>query len=194
MEDVTLGTDAVAAMFALREFDEVTRSAVVLHPAFRYWHQAMRRCSRPDDGEQERAFARHLVDFVWAEQVSRSSLDRSWTVICDDRGGLRCAHLRRFVELGQERAGQPCVVSPTEQGVEICTGSERIAMIAAAVAGNALRGHHVQIQGDYFRDESEEATAARALAGHCNLLREYLRDYRRLVLARLRREQQDWPF
>jgi hypothetical protein len=60
--------------------------------------------------------------------------------------------------------------------------------------GNALRGQHVQIQGDYFRDESEEVTAARALAGHCNLLRECLREYPRLVLDRLRHEQQDWPF
>lgn len=66
--------------------------------------------------------------------------------------------------------------------------------IAAAVAGNALRGQHVQIQGDYFRDESDEVTAARALAGHCNLLRACLREYRRLVLARFRREQEDWPF
>lgn len=66
--------------------------------------------------------------------------------------------------------------------------------VAAAVASNALRGQHVQIQGDYFRDESEEVTAARALAYECGLLREHLRDYRRLVLERLRREQQDWPF
>lgn len=66
--------------------------------------------------------------------------------------------------------------------------------IAAAIAGNALRGQHVQIVGDYLRDESEEVTAARALACHCNSLRQCLREYRRLVLARLRREQQDWPF
>ena len=66
--------------------------------------------------------------------------------------------------------------------------------IAAAIARNALRGQHVQIQGDYFHDESDEVTAARALAGHCNLLRQRLRAYRRLVLARLHREQQDWPF
>lgn len=66
--------------------------------------------------------------------------------------------------------------------------------IAAAVAGSALRGQHIEIQGDHFRDESEEVTAARALAGHCNLLRACLREYRRLVLARLHREQQDWPF
>lgn len=66
--------------------------------------------------------------------------------------------------------------------------------IAAAVTSSALRGHHVELQGDHFRNESEEVTAARALAGHCNLMRACLREYRRLVLARLQREQQDWPF
>jgi len=66
--------------------------------------------------------------------------------------------------------------------------------IAAAVATNALRGQHVQIEGDVFRDETDEVTAARALIRHCNALRNQLREYRRLVLARVRREQQRWPF
>jgi hypothetical protein len=57
-----------------------------------------------------------------------------------------------------------------------------------------LRGQHVQIQGDDHYDEIEEVTAARALAGHCQLLREYVRAYRRLVLTRLQREQDGWPF
>lgn len=86
------------------------------------------------------------------------------------------------------------VPPPCDLVLEPQLGSLLLLEIAAVVAGNALRGHHVQIQGDYFRDESEEVTAARALADHCNLLRECLRQYRRLVLARLRREQQDWPF
>lgn len=86
------------------------------------------------------------------------------------------------------------VPPPCDLVLEPQLGPLLLLEIAAVVAGNALRGQHVQIQGDYFRDESEEITAARALAGHCNLLRECLRDYRRLVLARLRREQQDWPF
>jgi len=86
------------------------------------------------------------------------------------------------------------VPPPCDLVLEPQLGPLLLLEIAAAVASNALRGHHVQIQGDYFRDETEEVTAARALAGHCNLLRECLREYRRLVLARLRREQQDWPF
>jgi hypothetical protein len=86
------------------------------------------------------------------------------------------------------------VPPPCDLVLEPQLGPLLLLEIAAAVAGNALRGQHVQIQGDYFRDESDEVTAARALAGHCNLLRECLREYRRLVLGRLRREQQDWPF
>lgn len=86
------------------------------------------------------------------------------------------------------------VPPPCDLVLEPQLGPLLLLEIAAAVAGNALRGHHVQIQGEYFRDEGEEVTSARALAVHCKLLRACLHDYRRLVLARLRREQQDWPF
>lgn len=86
------------------------------------------------------------------------------------------------------------VPPPCDLVLEPQLGPLLLLEIAAAVARNALRGQHVQIQGDYFRDESDEVTAARALARHCNLLRQHLRDYRRLVVARLRRDQQAWPF
>lgn len=86
------------------------------------------------------------------------------------------------------------VPPPCDLVLEPQLGPLLLLEIAAAVAASALRGQHVQIQGDYFRDESDEVTAARVLASHCNLLRGCLREYRRLVLTRLRREQQDWPF
>ena len=86
------------------------------------------------------------------------------------------------------------VPPPCDLVLEPQLGPLLLLEIAAAVAGNALRGHHVQIQGDYFHDETEEVTCARALACQCNLLGHIVRDYRRLVLARLRTEQQDWPF
>ena len=86
------------------------------------------------------------------------------------------------------------VPPPCDLVLEPQLGPLLVLEIAAAVAQNSLRGQHVQIQGDYFHDESDEVTAARALASHCNLLRQRLRTYRRLVLARLRREPQDSPF
>ena len=86
------------------------------------------------------------------------------------------------------------VPPPCDLVLEPQLGPLLLLEIAATVARNALRGQHVQIQGDDFHDESDEDTAARALAGLCNLLRESLRAYRRLVLDRLRHEQQDWPF
>lgn len=86
------------------------------------------------------------------------------------------------------------VPPPCDLVLEPQLGPLLLLEIAAALTSSSLRGQHVQIQGDYFRDESEEVTAARALACQCNLLREHLRGYRRLVLARIRREQQDWPF
>lgn len=66
--------------------------------------------------------------------------------------------------------------------------------IAAVLTANALRGQHVQIEGDPFHDESDEVAAARSLARDCDLLRRALRQYRCLVLERLRQEQSDWPF
>jgi hypothetical protein len=64
---------------------------------------------------------------------------------------------------------------------------------AAAVAGNALRGQHVQIEGPPLQ-ETEEVAAARVVAHHCEALRAPIHRYRRLVLERLRAEQADWPF
>lgn len=64
--------------------------------------------------------------------------------------------------------------------------------IAAAVASNALRGQHVHIEGHPFQ-ETEEVTAARVVAHHCEALRGAIRQYRRLVVERLRAEQTDWP-
>lgn len=66
--------------------------------------------------------------------------------------------------------------------------------IAAALTRNALRGQYIQILGDHLRDETDEVIAARALARHCDLLRAVLRDYRRLVVERLRVAQTEWPF
>jgi hypothetical protein len=65
--------------------------------------------------------------------------------------------------------------------------------IAAVVTSNALRGQHVQIEGHPFH-ETEEVAAARSLAGYCDVLRCTIREYRRLVIERLRAEQSDWPF
>jgi hypothetical protein len=66
--------------------------------------------------------------------------------------------------------------------------------MAAALTRNALRGQYIQIRGDHLRDETEEVIYARALARQCDLLRTMLRDYRRLVLDRLRLAQTEWPF
>ena len=66
--------------------------------------------------------------------------------------------------------------------------------IAAAVAANVLRARHVQIEGDFCEDEAEDVTVARVLACECDMLRATLREYRRLVVARLVRERQSWPF
>jgi len=40
--------------------------------------------------------------------------------------------------------------------------------LAAAVAANALRAHHVAIEGDFFPGETDEVTTARVLARECD--------------------------
>jgi hypothetical protein len=66
--------------------------------------------------------------------------------------------------------------------------------LAAAVAANALRAHHVAIEGDSFPGETDDVTAARVLAHACDQLRQILDDYRRRVLARLAAERRADPF
>jgi hypothetical protein len=65
--------------------------------------------------------------------------------------------------------------------------------LAAQVAANALRAHHVAIEGDFFPGETDEVTTARVLARECHELVETLNDYRRRVWARLARERSEWP-
>jgi len=65
---------------------------------------------------------------------------------------------------------------------------------AAAVAATALRAQHIEIEGDFHPDETDEVTIARVLACECDMLRDTLGEFRRRVLARLARERDDWPF
>ena len=66
--------------------------------------------------------------------------------------------------------------------------------LAAAVAANALRAHHVAIEGDSHPGETDEVTTARVLAHACDQLGQILHDYPRRVLARIARERREWPF
>jgi hypothetical protein len=84
--------------------------------------------------------------------------------------------------------------APSDLRAEPPLGPLLLLDLAAAVAGNALRAHHVAIQGDLFLDETDEVTAARVLAHACDQLGQILDAYRRRVLARLARERRADPF
>lgn len=86
------------------------------------------------------------------------------------------------------------VPSPCDLQAEPPLGPLLLLDLAAAVAANALRAHHIAIQGDFFLDEPDEVTAARVLAHACDQLRQILDDYRRRVLVRLARERHADPF
>ena len=86
------------------------------------------------------------------------------------------------------------VPSPCDLHAEPPLGPLRVLELAAAVAANALRAHHVAIQGDFFLDETDEVTAARVLAHACDQLGQILDEYRRRALALLARERRADPF
>jgi hypothetical protein len=86
------------------------------------------------------------------------------------------------------------VPSPCDLHAQPPLGPLRMLELAAAVAANALRAHHVAIQGDFFLDETHEVTAARVLAHACDQLGQILDEYRRRALARLARERRADPF
>ena len=86
------------------------------------------------------------------------------------------------------------VPSPCDLHAKPPLGPLRVLELAAAVAANALRAHHVAIQGDFFLDETDEVTAARVLAHACDQLGQILDAYRRRVLTRLARERRADPF
>ncbi|HEV2009731.1 MAG TPA: hypothetical protein VGS17_01715 [Candidatus Limnocylindria bacterium] len=84
--------------------------------------------------------------------------------------------------------------APSDLYVEPALGPLVLLDLAAAVAANALRAQHVEIEGDFFPGETDEITTARVLARECDMLRDTLNEFRRRVLARLARERSDWPF
>lgn len=84
--------------------------------------------------------------------------------------------------------------APSDLYVEPPLGPLLLLELAAVVAANALRAHHVAIEGDFFPGETDEVSAARILAHACDQLGQILHDYRRRVLSRLARERSASPF
>lgn len=86
------------------------------------------------------------------------------------------------------------VPSPSDLHAEPPLGPLLLLDLAVAVAANALRAHHVAVEGDFFPGETDEVTAARVLAHACDQLGRLLDDYRRRVLVRIARERRADPF
>ena len=86
------------------------------------------------------------------------------------------------------------VPAPSDLHAEPPLGPLLVLELAAIIAGNALRAHHVAIEGDCFPGEADEVTTARVLAHACDQLGQILDDYRRRVLARLAQDRRAWPF
>jgi hypothetical protein len=84
------------------------------------------------------------------------------------------------------------VPDPCDLALEPQLGPLVLLEVAAAVAANALRGHHVQIQGDPSPDEFDEAAAARVILAATHRLLPAIHAYRRRVLERLDNDQAAW--
>lgn len=107
-------SDSFAALRALQEFPSDRLLRIVLHPSYRYWLQAVRRTSTGSDPSLFVSFVRRLPDFVWAEQAALGVLTRPWNVVTDERGGLRCPSLGRFIEFGPSHANQVVEIAPAD--------------------------------------------------------------------------------
>jgi hypothetical protein len=108
------------AMRVLLSLPEERRLRIMLHPSFRFWLQAMRRTSLPELAAIRRDFLARLTDFVWSEPICSPAV-KSWRVMTDDCGGLRCSTAGRFVELGMRYANQAVEATPaTEEVIVRC--------------------------------------------------------------------------
>jgi hypothetical protein len=84
------------------------------------------------------------------------------------------------------------VPDPCNLALEPQLGPLVLLEIAAVVAANALRAHHVQIQGDPSPDEFDEAAAARVIVARTYRMLRAIHAYRRRVLERLENDQAAW--
>ncbi len=92
---------SLVGLQALSSLPSERRNCVLLHPSFRYWLQAVRRTSRSGKGSELRhEFALRLSDFIWSEELVAGRPVRTWQVMTDDEGGLRCPTFGRYIELG----------------------------------------------------------------------------------------------
>ncbi len=77
-------------------------AAMVNQPGFNYWVKAMRRCSHESNPAQQQLLLPHAADFIWPLEVQYGPSKHHWQTMTDDRGGLRCPTLGRFIELGPD--------------------------------------------------------------------------------------------
>lgn len=84
------------------------------------------------------------------------------------------------------------VPDPCDLALEPQLGPLLLLEVTAVLAINALRAHHVQIEGDPSPDEFDEAAAARVVVTHCHRLLRALLPYRRRVLERLEHDHAAW--
>lgn len=84
------------------------------------------------------------------------------------------------------------VPDPCDLALEPQLGPLVLLEIAAVVAANALRAHHVQIQGDPSPSEFDEAAAARVILAAAHRLLRAIHAYRRRVRQRLDHDHAAW--
>jgi hypothetical protein len=84
------------------------------------------------------------------------------------------------------------VPDPFDLALEPQLGPLLLLEVASALAINALRAHHVQLQGDPAPDEFDEAAAAHVVVTHCHRLLRALLPYRRRVIERLAHDHAAW--
>jgi hypothetical protein len=156
--------EALLALNDLLGIPDAERQAIVQHPSFRFWLQAMRRTSGGRNPPRHAQLAAELPALVWPTLVKCGTLDRPMTVRADLHGGMRCSPLGRYIELGATCADALYKVRPRSSdggasligpdgvtvfvpGEDLCGGADTEAEIdehgyrvavAPRTAGNAI--------------------------------------------------------
>lgn len=117
-DDLRLAEDFLASVFTIKEADPATRNELLLHPTFRYWLQGLRRVSRGDEPERERAFMEAGPGFALGLEVLNGGFSKAWRTRTDYRGGLRLPLARTFVEFGADRANTAITIEGNGSSVK----------------------------------------------------------------------------
>ncbi|MFN3228247.1 MAG: aKG-HExxH-type peptide beta-hydroxylase [Asticcacaulis sp.] len=110
----------MAVLRLIADLPDSHLAAFLLHPAVRYWLQAVRRTGHPDLADHRPLVHESLPSLVWALASLSQCNITEWRVRADALGGLRVIPFGVYIELGAERAGQNLSIRLDAEQFRLC--------------------------------------------------------------------------